>query len=214
MIFYIILIIAFIPCCLIFPTKLVGKKNLPKKGKVILACNHQSNCDAPILIYKLSKRRIYFMAKEELFKNKFFGWFLKKMGAFSVKRGANDINAIKTTLTHLKKGHAVCLFPEGSRLVSSEKNELKNGTAMMALKTASPIVPTYFIKKTKPFTKNILVLGKPFVLNEMEMFKDKKIDKELLDEASKIISQKMFECRNEYFEMLHNKKSKIKKRRT
>ncbi len=211
MIFYICLILIYIPLCLIFPTKVVSKKNLPTKGKMILTCNHQTNNDVLIIAYKLSKRRFYFMSKDSLFKNKFFGWFLKKLGAYPVKRGANDISAIKTSMALLKKEKALCLFPEGSRLISSEKNELKNGTAMFALKTGAPIVPTYLIRKTNAFRKNVLVVGKPFVLSEMDEFKDKKIDKDLLNAASKIISEKMFECRDEYFENLHNKHAKFKK---
>lgn len=211
MVFYICFLIAFIPLLFIFPTKVINKKHLPKKGKVILACNHQSNCDAVIIPYKLIKRRFRFMAKASLFNTKFKSWFLRQLGGYPVTQNSSDLTAIKTTMQHLKKERAVCVFPEGTRLVSSEKNELKNGVAMIALRTKSPIVPAYFLKPTKPFTKNILVLGEAFNLSEMEQFKDKKIDKELLNEASKVISEKMFDCRDNYYINLHKQKAKYKK---
>ncbi len=211
MLFYILLTLLYIPLCIILPTKVVGKKNLPKKGRVIVACNHQTLNDVPILAYKLTRRRLHFMAKDSLFKNKFFGWVLRRLGGFPVKRGENDITAVKTTMGLLKKEKAVCLFPEGSRLITSEKNQLKNGAAMFALKTNSPIVPVYIIKRTKAFTRNIMVVGKPFNLSEMEQFKGRKMDKDLLNEASKIVSEKMFECRDDYFEYLHKKNAKFKK---
>lgn len=212
MFFYICLTIVFLPFFIIFPVKVVNKKRLPKKGKVLFASNHQSNSDAIIIAHRFSTiRRFKFMAKSKLFKNKFVSWFLKKLGAYPITQNSSDISAIKTTMTHLKSGQAVCVFPEGTRLVSNEKNDLKNGVAMIALRTKTPIVPSYFIKHTKPFSRNILVVGESFNLSEMEEFKDKKIDKELLNLASKIVSKKMFECRDNYFIELHRKNAKYKK---
>ena len=212
MVFYICLTIVFLPFFLVFPVKVVNKKNLPKKGKVLFASNHQSNSDAIIIAHRFSTvRRFKFMAKAKLFKNKFAGWFLRKLGAYPVTQNTSDITAIKNTMSHLKNEQAVCVFPEGTRLVSNEKNDLKNGIAMIALKTKTAIVPSYFIRPTKPFSRNIMVVGEPFNLSEMEEFKDKKIDKELLNLASKVVSRKMFECRDKYFIELHRKNAKYKK---
>ncbi len=189
MFFWILKIIFFIPSLIVYPVRVKGRKNLPK-GRLILSANHQSLNDAVIIGFKFC-RRFYFMAKDPLFKKKFNNWFLRKVGAFPVKRGATDITAVKTTLNLLNNDKALCIFPEGARLKTYESNELKNGVAMFSLKTKSPIVPAFFVKKTFAFKFNTLIIGKPIKLYEMEEFKDQKLYKELLSKASKIISQEI-----------------------
>ena len=86
-----------------FPTKVYGKKNLIK-GKCIWACNHQSNNDIFVLATKLFAR-VYILGKKELFKNKFVGGFLKKLGGIPVSRGEADITASKKKTSHLSFFH-------------------------------------------------------------------------------------------------------------
>lgn len=205
MIFIICFIIAFIPVTLIFPTMVKGRKNLPRKGGVILACNHQSAADPAIIAVKLCRRRFKFMAKKEAFeKNKFFAWLLTKFGAYPVDRAGNDIAAIKKTFKFLKDGKAVCIFPEGHRIKDENGGELKNGVVMISLKTKTPIVPCIIKKCPKFFRFNKMKLGEEIRLYEMEEFKDKKVDKELLDKASEYLSLKFDELRDS----LGNKKEK------
>lgn len=208
MLFWILKIIFFIPCLIIYPVRVVGRKNLPKEGRLILSANHQTLNDPIIIGLKLS-RRFNYMGKAPLFKNKFFSWFLRKMGAFPVHTSSSDISAVKTTLQLLNKNKALCIFPEGARLKTNESNELKSGVALFALKTKSPIIPAHFVRKTNAFTPNTLIIGKPFNLSEMVEFKDKKIDKDLLKEASKIISKHIHKLKTEY----KNKKKKKTKAR-
>lgn len=197
MFYFIAYILTFLPLRFLFPTKVLGKKNLVKKGRVILCCNHQSNSDLLILGTYL-RRKYKYMAKESLFQKKFFAGIIKSLGAYPVKRGTTDIVAIKKTLTYLKNDEAVCIFPEGARLKSSETNEMKNGVIVFALKTKSPIQPAFILKKPKAFKRNILIVGEPFNLSEMEEFKDKKIDDDLIAKGKKILTQKMYGLRNIY----------------
>lgn len=191
MLYYIIKYLMYIPLrFFIIPTKVIGKRNVPKKGRLLLCANHQSNWD-PIYIGIYIPRRFYFMGKAPLFKKKFNNWFLRKMGAYPVHHKENDIESVKTTLKHLKDEHALCIFPEGARLKTEEEHDLKNGVVNFALKTKSPIVPAAFMKKTKAFTSNILIVGEAFNLSEMEQFAGRKIDKEALNEASKILKIKI-----------------------
>ena len=95
-------IVKFILCTFV-RVKVSGLENIPEKGGFIMAANHNSALDVIYVEYKL-KRRVRWMAKAELFKNKLVGWFLKKLGAFPVKRGAVDINAAKTVFELLKGG--------------------------------------------------------------------------------------------------------------
>ena len=76
--------------------------------------------------------------------------------------------------------------------------DAKNGVALFALKTKSPIVPSCFMKKPGIFRINKLVIGEPFNLSEMEEFKDKPANKELLNRATEVITEKMRELRNRY----------------
>lgn len=216
--FYLCLSIIFIPFLFIYPCRVVGKKNVPKKGRIIFAPNHQTVNDPIIIAYKFAgRRRFKYMAKAPLFKNKFKGWFLRCMGAYPVNNTATtDITAIKSTLQHLKNEEAVCIFPEGARLKTSESNELKHGVAMFSLRTKTPIIPAYFIKNTLCFVPNKLLVGKPLELYEMEQFKDKKIDKDLLDEASNVIKKEILGLYKDYIEKkdakhLKRLKSKLQK---
>ena len=191
MLFYICKAIAYIPAVLfVYPLKVVGRKNVPKTGRVLFCANHQTLND-PIMVSLHFNRRFYHMAKAPLFKTKFSNWFLRKLGAYPVHHKQNDIEAVKTTLKHLKQDHAMCIFPEGARLNTEEAHDLKNGVVNFALKTNAPIVPAAFIKKTLAFRPNILIVEEPFNLSEMEQFKDRKIDKDLLNEASAYLKSRI-----------------------
>lgn len=201
------LIILYIPLLIIFPTRVTGKKNIPKKGRVIFCTNHQTLADPVIIAYKLTRRRFKYMAKKPLFKNKLLGPILKGFGAYPVDyKAATDIQAVKQTIKYLKEEKAVCIFPEGGRRNSEINGELKHGVAMFALRTKTPVVPACFVKKTGPFRLNRLIIGESIYLHEMEQFKDKKADKELLEQASEIINHGIFDLKTEY----ENKK-KLKK---
>lgn len=199
MLFYILKTILFLPLCLfVYPVRIIGRRNIPRKGRMILCPNHQTLNDPIIIALKIHRRRFNFMAKAPLFKYKFTNWFLRKLGAFPVHHGKNDIEAVKTTLKHLKNDRAMCIFPEGARLKTEDANDLKNGVVNFAFKTNSPIVPCVFVNKTNAFAFNIFIIGKPFNLSEMEEFKGRKLDKDLLNEASMYLKNQIHGLRNEF----------------
>ncbi len=188
--FQVLRIIFYLPIKILFPTRIVGRKNKIKKGRMILCCNHQSNLDPPLIAVSFF-RRFYYMAKKSLFKNKFFGWLLSKFGAFPVDRESIDIKAMKKTLDLLKKDNALCLFPQGSRLTDVELSQLKDGAILFSLKTKSPILPCVFVKKPRLFRFNKFIIGEPIKLYEMEQFANKKIDDELISLGKEILFEKM-----------------------
>ena len=214
MLYYLLKIIFYIPAKLfIFPMKVIGKKNVPKKGRMMFCANHQTNND-PILVALNINRRFYFMGKAPLFKNKFSNWFLRKCGAYPVHHKENDIEAVKTTLKHLKADHALCIFPEGARLNTAEAHDLKNGVVNFAFKTNSPIVPAAFVKKTLAFRRNVLIVGEPFTLTEMDEFKDRKVDKELLTEASAYLKKRIHSLIKNYNKQQQDKiNAKLQKKK-
>lgn len=125
---------------ILFRWRVTGHENIPLTGGVIIAPNHVSNIDPP-LVGSAMQRRITIMAKEELFSSAFFGAIIKQLGAFPVKRGTGDRAAIKTALGLLNDGKALILFPEGTRSKTGELNKAQPGVAMMAIKSQVPVVP-------------------------------------------------------------------------
>ena len=157
-----------------FPRKVKGKQNVPKKGAYILASNHISNLDPPILGIS-TPRRLHFMAKIELFKNSLVGWWLKKLWAFPVKRGEADFGALKEALKCLKKGQPVLVFPEGTRRMDNKPMTPQPGSGFLAMKSGVPVVPVYVYGSDKAmppgsnFFKRSLVTvtyGKPFLVKD------------------------------------------------
>ena len=188
--FQVLRAIFYLPIKILFPTRIIGKKNKIKKGRVILCCNHQSNLDPPLIAVSFF-RRFHFMAKKSLFKNKFFGWLLSKFGAYPVDRETIDIKAMKKTLDLLKNDKALCLFPQGTRLTDVEVSQLKDGAILFSLKTNSPILPCVFLKKPGLFRFKKFIIGEPIKLYEMEQFANKKINDDLIAMGKEILFEKM-----------------------
>ena len=124
---------------LYFRIRRIGREHIPA-GKVILAANHRSFLD-PFVIGVCVRRPIYFMAKREIFHRRYAGWFLNCLGAFPVRRGESDEDAVATARTLLERGEAVVIFPEGTRRRSGPLKDPKRGVGRLALETGAPVVP-------------------------------------------------------------------------
>lgn len=177
---------------ILLPTRIIGKKyyKQTKGASTIFASNHQSLND-PIVLKVRVNPNFKLMAKHSLFHNKFFGWILRKMGAYPVNRGGNDISAVKTTFGHLKNNKHVVIFPEGTRIDNGDMDALKDGVATFAMKTDCYIVPAIFKKKPKLFSFNALLIGKPFKFSDFEEFKGGRITKELIQKGSELLAEKL-----------------------
>ena len=118
----------------------IGREHVPAEGPALIAPNHRSFLD-PFVIGCCIRRPIYFMAKRELFKNRFVGWILNCLGAFPVKRGESDEEAMATARMLLERGEAVLIFPEGTRIRRGSLGRPKRGVGRLALETGAPVVP-------------------------------------------------------------------------
>ncbi len=125
---------------LFFNLKVFGKENIPKSGGFILASNHLSNFDPPLMAAAYP-RPLNFMAKEELFRNYLFGKILSNLHAFPVKRGGSDMVAIRKAIKILNAGQGLLIFPQGTRKNSFESDNLKRGISFLAKKTGVQIIP-------------------------------------------------------------------------
>ena len=118
-----------------------GREHLPAEGGVIIAPNHKSFLD-PFFIGLATRRRLRYMAKIEMFRRPWAALLLR-LGAFPVRRGEADADALETARQLLEDGQAVVVFPEGTRV--DEPDALgapHHGAARLAVKTGAPIVPT------------------------------------------------------------------------
>lgn len=153
-----------LPFRLFFPFKTYGAENLPE-GRVVVAGNHSSNADVIMVLLSMPwDGKVGIIGKKELFKWKPMGWFIEKMGGFAVDRGANDIGAVKKCLGTLKDEKRLIIFPEGTRVKGEESIEAKNGAALFAIKTKSPVQPVYITKGKKLFRKSKVIFGQPYYI--------------------------------------------------
>ncbi|QDR80748.1 lysophospholipid acyltransferase family protein [Sporomusa termitida] len=153
-----------------FRWRVIGAENIPATGGVIIAANHISLWDPPVLGTALP-RRIHFMAKEELFTNPVLGWLISRLGAFPVKRGIADRTAIRTALSLLENGSVLGLFPEGTRSKTGVLGAPEPGLAMLAVKAGVPVVPAAIIGTNKVlrdghlFPQFRVIFGEPLYLS-------------------------------------------------
>lgn len=130
-----------------------GMKNVPAKGPAILAVNHASHFDPP-LIGCLLPRPINFFARKTLWFNKAANWWLDSVGTIPVDRdGDSDIKAMKATLYTLKAGGLLTLFPEGTRSPDGTLQAAKPGIGLIAAKSQATVIPCRIFNSSKVLSK-------------------------------------------------------------
>jgi glycerol-3-phosphate dehydrogenase (NAD(P)+) len=125
---------------LLFRLQRIGREHIPSDGGVILAPNHRSFLD-PWVVGVCLRRPVYFVAKRELFEKRWMGWFLNALGAFPIRRGESDEEAMETARILVERGDAIMMFPEGTRIRRGSLGEPKRGVGRLALETGAPVVP-------------------------------------------------------------------------
>ena len=173
--------------CGFYNVKVEGKENIPEKPGFIIASNHRSFADPPLLAVTSMCAKFSFVAKEELFRNRFFGWFIRKLGAFPVVRGKGDMKVISDSVERLKEGRNLVIFPEGSRSKDGKLGKGKTGVALIAAQSGADVVPAAIIFDGKlRFRKKIIVrYGKPIHSGEIA------IDKEFNPKMLKPVKQRI-----------------------
>lgn len=122
--------------------KVEGRENIPRTGGVLVACNHISYWDPP-LVGCAFKRDLFYMAKRDLFKNKLFGALIRAHNAIPVSGGAFSRGALESAIAIVQAGGAVLIFPEGGRGDPGTLREPRPGLGMVADRTRRPVVPAY-----------------------------------------------------------------------
>lgn len=193
---------------LIYPTRILAKERFPQEGGALCVCNHFSAMDANPILARLIKKKRHVMIKAEMFKNRLVGDFLRAMGGIPVRRGEADLAAVKEVMSALNKGEKVVVFPEGTRNTSGvDLQPLKNGVALMALKTKSQVIPLMYYKKAGFFKKNYLMVGAPFSFEE---YYDKPAH-EIEGEVTALMREKMLATKKELDEIVEKFRGNYKK---
>jgi 1-acyl-sn-glycerol-3-phosphate acyltransferase len=167
---------------ILFDVHTVGRQNVPAAGPLIIASNHLSWTDVP-LIPTFLKRSVVYMAKEETFKAK-GGWLVRFLGAFPVKRGEADRQSLRAAEEQLKAGRILVIFPEGTRSKVHTLGQAHAGLGMIALRSGAPVLPVaiygseHSFKKFRP--RITIIFGEPMVLTP----KGKKITREDIDQST------------------------------
>ena len=155
-------------CRILHSLTAVGTENIPAEGRAVIACNHLCASD-PIYHACVTKRKLHFIAKKELFSFKPLGALLRALGAFPVDRAAIDRNAMRNAVELLEQDKTLLIFPEGTRSRDGELGVFKNGAASFALQSQSPIVPAAIIMpRGKGLFRPVhIIYGKPITAEEL-----------------------------------------------
>lgn len=149
---------------LVYRLEVHGKENIPKDNNFIIAANHLSTLDPPLMC-AIMNRGVAYMAKKELFENPFMRWWLNWLGAFAVDREKLGVSTIKTVKNIKQTGWVLGIFPQGTRQEFGEISGITKGFATLAKSTKCGILPigitgTQEVKRI-PFTGKIIVrIGK------------------------------------------------------
>jgi 1-acyl-sn-glycerol-3-phosphate acyltransferase len=123
-----------------FRGEVVGTENFPTDGPFLIASNHASHLDPPLVGCHVP-RQMRFFARKSLWKIRLLAWWLDQVETIPVERDSGDVGAIKRVLQALKEHRAVVLFPEGTRSPDGLLHKPKPGVGMMACKSGVPVVP-------------------------------------------------------------------------
>lgn len=177
--------------------KFINNNSIPHEGAYIIASNHMSFSD-PVLLGLGQRRRLFFMAKQELFKNKFFAGLIRALGAFPVERGAGDGKAIKTGEDLIKEGNVMTIFIEGGRTKTGEFMRPRSGCALVAQQMQVPVIPACITITGNPkhrLAKRVIHFGDPLTPQQLGLTPDG--DRRQLKNATNMIMDEIKKMREQ-----------------
>ena len=124
-----------------FGLEVEGQAHVPKRGPFIIASNHLSFLDPPV-IGVACPRPLVFMARADLFEPPLLGAYLRAVHVMPLQRGESDPRAVRQAITLLKAGRSIGMFPEGGRQLSGQVGEAKRGIGLLAHSSQAPVIPT------------------------------------------------------------------------
>ena len=152
----------------VFSYRAFGQENIIEEGPAIMAANHQSYLDPP-LIGITCRNELYYLARKTLFEKKLLGSLISRVNAFPVDLSRGDVTAVRAIINLLKKGHRTVIFPEGTRSLDGNIQPARAGIGMIIAKTLVPVVPMRIFGSFEAWPKGgkitphpvTVVVGKP-----------------------------------------------------
>ena len=134
--------------------RIEGRDNVPRQGGYVLTCNHTMGPDFLVIGYA-SPHQVFFMAKQELFEiNPMLTWLFNQCGVFPIRRGETDMAAVNHAIDLVRSGHALGMFPEGTRSRTGQLQRGRSGAARIAIQAQAPVVPSYVANAEPIFQRN------------------------------------------------------------
>ena len=177
---------------LFFRLKVFGTENLPKRGPYIVAGNHVSYVDPPVVASAVPVR-IRCLARDNLFKKDLMGWWVRGMNCIPVKRDKFDMKVMKEALKALANKEVVALFPEGTRSVDGVIKEPKLGIGFLAHKAQVPVIPFYIKGTSAVLPKN----ARSLKFNPISFYFGKRIDPAAFDRDPENLKTRYLEITQE-----------------
>ena len=182
----------------IFQFRAYGQEYIIEEGPAIMAVNHQSYLDPP-LVGITCKNEVYFLARKTLFEKRFLGAIIARVNALPVDLTRGDLTAFRTIINLLKEGHRTVIFPEGTRSLTGQIQQARPGIGMIIARTLAPVVPMRIFGSFEAWPKGgkirphpiTVVVGKPlrfkkedFPVHNREVYQ--KISEQVLAEIAAI----------------------------
>ncbi len=182
----------------LFKVKAYNVEVLNQPGPMIVAANHRSYIDPPLL-NAVAPEPLVFLAKKELFEGKFKNWLFRNMNAIPVDRSKADLDALNEALKRLEEGCKVCIFPEGRRAPEDGFLKPKPGVGYLVAKSKVPVVPVYIHNSTDILSRDnkkfripkrevIVIFGNPIKFEDVpdNIRGYKQIADRIMDEIKKL----------------------------
>lgn len=175
--------------------KVEGRESIPPRGPLIIAANHLSNADPPVVVAS-SNRTLYSLAKEGLFKNPVSHWFFSHCHAHPVKESSVDRNALRWAFKVLERDGAVLVFPEGRRSLNKGLHPAMPGVGYLAFKSQAPVLPVAvtgtehipgYWRIAFPFCRMNVRFGEPFTLPAIEG----RLSREMLQQGADMVMERI-----------------------
>ena len=156
-------------CRCFYKVEYTGMENIPEEGGFIMASNHIHALDPLLIAMGMKKRQLHFMAKKELFENRFVAWFISMVNAFPIVRGGADTKALDFAKKIPAEGYVLGIFIEGTRSKDGTPQKAKKGVASIANASHCKILPVsvYNNEGLKKHTKYTVRFGKPIEYEEL-----------------------------------------------
>jgi len=179
-----------------FSFRLVHQERMIEEGPAILAMNHQSFLDPPMAGIS-TERAIYTLARNTLFKPRFFGWLFPQVNVLPIDPKGGDSSALKISVRVLREGHPLLMFPEGTRSPNGQLQKAQPGIGLIIAKTLAPVVPMRIFGSYEAMPRSgkrfearpiTVVLGKPLRFTKADLTGEREDYQRIADRVMEAIA--------------------------